>query len=88
MTMPQFTAEASLYRGGNYRAGTGGIPAGANAHGVSPANGCPKGQWCCRYPDGHKGCVPCHVTFFGSCAASADSTCEWVKGVPADDCSG
>ena len=37
MGMPQLTAEASLYRGGSYRAGTGGMPSA----GVSAPEGDP-----------------------------------------------
>jgi hypothetical protein len=87
MTMPQFTAEASLYRGGNYRAGTGGMPAGVNVHGVSPANGCPKGKWCCNIR-GMNICVPCTQTapFFGNCLSPAIADCWARGGTPSDGC--
>ena len=85
MGMPQFTAEASLYRGGSYRAGAGGMPsAGVSAQRVIPANGCPPGYWCCRFWGGWRGCVRCQITFFGRCISNQEDTCNRVGGEPAN----
>ena len=92
MGMPQFTAEASLYRGGSYRAGAGGMPsAGVSAQRVIPANGCPRGWWCCRDHSNpyRKCCIPCKWKLFGYCFETAQSTCAGVGGgpwVPDDGC--
>jgi hypothetical protein len=83
MRMPQFTADASLYRGGSYREGPGWMSAtGVNAHGVSPANGCPSGKWCCQTLFG-KHCYDCSPKFFGHCVLPAVVECAKHFGIPA-----
>lgn len=69
---------------GIFPQGAAGIPAsGITDQRVTPSqDGCPRGRWCCQFPDGSRRCVRCEIRdpWTGSCLIPHHIQCQRAGG--------